>query len=146
MTHHQPSLKQQIVNPCDFCQLHTSSIVLQHMSAYVQIAILHVATPCQTPVSFFSLQVFHDVLLDLRRVVLSSYILNDNICDPFFVLSELCEYRVDGGNYRPICFLVGGCRVSVCVCVCVYVCVCVDVGVYSCATVLSHCMGSHDNA
>ena len=57
---------------------------------------------------FFFFQIFHDVLLDLRRVVLSSYILNDNICDPFFVLSELCEYRVDGGNYRPICYLVSG--------------------------------------
>ena len=62
----------------------------------------HVATP-------FFFQVFHDVLLDLRRVVSSAYILNDNICDPFFVLSELCEYRVDGGNHRPICYLVGGC-------------------------------------
>lgn len=57
--------------------------------------------------SLHAIQVFHDVLLDLRRVVKSSYILNDNICDPFFVLSELCECQVEGGNYRPICYLVG---------------------------------------
>ena len=103
-------------------------------------------------------QVFHDTLLDLRRVVLSSYILNDNICDPFFVLSEPCEYRVDGGNCRPICFLVSGCMwecigvivsvckndmlcVYMCECVCVSVCVCVCV----CVTRLSHFIDSHVN-
>ena len=67
------------------------------------------------PILLF-LQVFHEVLLDLRRAVLTSYILNDNICDPFFVLSELCEYRVEGGNYRPICFLVSECVCTVGVC------------------------------
>ncbi len=54
------------------------------------------------------LQIFQPLLLEIRKAVMSSSVLDDNIMEGYFALTELCDVREKGSNLRPLCHLVSG--------------------------------------
>lgn len=52
------------------------------------------------------LQVFAAVLAGVRKAAQELSIMDDKVVESFFVLTELCDIKKDGSNFRPVCHLV----------------------------------------
>ena len=57
-------------------------------------------------VSVVSLQVFDEVLMRVRKAAADLSVMDDKVVESFFVLTELCDTRKEGSNFRPICQMV----------------------------------------
>lgn len=52
------------------------------------------------------IQVFDEVLMGVRKAAADLSVMDDKVVESFFVLTELCDIRKEGSNFRPICQMV----------------------------------------
>ena len=81
----------------------TTQIVLPHF--FLKLKCVHIVCALLT-VSVVSMQVFDEVLMGVRKAAADLSVMDDKVVESFFVLTELCDIRKEGSNFRPICQMV----------------------------------------
>ena len=84
----------------------TTQIALPHL--FLKLKCVHLVCALLT-VSVVSMQVFDEVLMGVRKAAADLSVMDDKVVESFFVLTELCDIRKEGSNFRPICQMVLTC-------------------------------------
>ena len=75
---------------------------------YVRVKVALCVCVCVLEPSYFApAQVFDPVLKGVKKKISSYSVMDDKVMEVYFALSELCDIKDGGSNFRPLCRMVG---------------------------------------